>query len=86
MPPDRRNISSRPSKFIAAKGLIFTPVISRSSEHHIGDSMILLGTTPILRENTLRPPTSLLHPSTSREDLRLDGFLEYSHVAKTLHT
>ncbi|GFU82529.1 uncharacterized protein TNCV_3629951 [Trichonephila clavipes] len=41
-----------------------------------------------LRENTLeggqRPPNSLPLPPTSREDLRLDGYLEYSHAAKAL--
>ncbi|GFX51850.1 hypothetical protein TNCV_5015521 [Trichonephila clavipes] len=40
-------------------------------------STIKLGSTLILRENTLgeghRPSTSLPHPRTSREDLRLDG-------------
>ncbi|GFU11996.1 hypothetical protein TNCV_3265841 [Trichonephila clavipes] len=42
--------------------------------------MILLGSTPILRENTLRegqrPTTSHSQPSTSREDLRFDVCLD----------
>ncbi|GFX28463.1 uncharacterized protein TNCV_1152721 [Trichonephila clavipes] len=71
-------------KFIVVKGYIFTPLVSLSFEHHAGDSTILLGFTPILRENTLGcgqgPPTSL--PPTSRKDLRLDGYLEYPHAAK----
>ncbi|GFS81509.1 hypothetical protein TNCV_3112371 [Trichonephila clavipes] len=28
------------------------------------------------------PATSLPHPPTSREDLRLDGYLEYPHAMK----
>ncbi|GFX04610.1 uncharacterized protein TNCV_901381 [Trichonephila clavipes] len=31
------------------------------------------------------PPTSLPLPPTSREDLRLDGYLEYPHAAKALY-
>ncbi|GFV02460.1 uncharacterized protein TNCV_1023881 [Trichonephila clavipes] len=30
-------------------------------------------------------PTSLPLPPTSREDLRLDGYLEYPHAAKALY-
>ncbi|GFW96606.1 hypothetical protein TNCV_2846631 [Trichonephila clavipes] len=30
-----------------------TPVVSRRFQHHTGDSTIRLGSTPILRENTL---------------------------------
>ncbi|GFT34009.1 hypothetical protein TNCV_4384611 [Trichonephila clavipes] len=40
---------------------------------------------PILWENTLGwsgSPTSLPLPRTSREDLWLDGYLEYPHAAK----
>ncbi|GFW97801.1 uncharacterized protein TNCV_1425641 [Trichonephila clavipes] len=46
---------------------------------------ICLISTPILREDTWgnqRPPTSLTLPPTTLDDLRLDGFLEYSHAAK----
>ncbi|GFW01034.1 uncharacterized protein LOC103524116 [Trichonephila clavipes] len=32
------------------------------------------------------PPTSLPLPPTTREDLRLDGYLEYSHASKTWST
>ncbi|GFV48687.1 uncharacterized protein TNCV_293001 [Trichonephila clavipes] len=32
-----------------------------------------------------RPPTSLPFPPTSREDLGLDGYLEYLHIAKALY-
>ncbi|GFW72560.1 uncharacterized protein TNCV_3797881 [Trichonephila clavipes] len=31
------------------------------------------------------PPTSLNLSPTSREDLQLDGYLEYSHAAKALY-
>ncbi|GFW03384.1 hypothetical protein TNCV_4939171 [Trichonephila clavipes] len=40
------------------------------------------------RENTQssqRPPTSLPLPPITREDLRLDGYLEYPHAAKALY-
>ncbi|GFX29169.1 hypothetical protein TNCV_3217041 [Trichonephila clavipes] len=57
------------------------PVVGRSLQHHIGDSTIWLCSSPILRENTLvedqGAPTSLPHPPTSREDLWLDGYLQY---------
>ncbi|GFU93370.1 hypothetical protein TNCV_1861001 [Trichonephila clavipes] len=47
----------------------------------------VLGSTPIFRENPIGErqgsPTSLL-TSTTREDLRLDGYLEYHHAAKAL--
>ncbi|GFX06771.1 uncharacterized protein TNCV_3113591 [Trichonephila clavipes] len=40
-------------------------------------------------ENTLgggqRPPTTLPRPPTSREDLQLDGYLEYPNAAKELY-
>ncbi|GFW69435.1 uncharacterized protein TNCV_487841 [Trichonephila clavipes] len=32
-----------------------------------------------------RPPTSLPLPPTSREDLRLDGHLEYPHATQALY-
>ncbi|GFU92716.1 hypothetical protein TNCV_2892251 [Trichonephila clavipes] len=32
------------------------------------------------------PPNSLSLPPTSREDLRLDSYLEYPHTAKALYT
>ncbi|GFV61490.1 mediator of RNA polymerase II transcription subunit 25 [Trichonephila clavipes] len=57
-------------------------------QHHSGDSTILLGFTQILRNNTLRvvrdlPPLPL--PPTSRENLQLEGYLEYPHAPKTLY-
>ncbi|GFY26979.1 uncharacterized protein TNCV_931201 [Trichonephila clavipes] len=58
-------------------------------EYHTGNCKILLGSTPILRDNTLRegqgPPTSHLLPPTSRGVMWLDGCLEYHHDAKTLY-
>ncbi|GFY01243.1 nibrin [Trichonephila clavipes] len=53
-------------------------VVSRSFEHHTGDSTIWLSFTPVLREDTWGrqgPPTSLPLPPTSLEDLQLDGYL-----------
>ncbi|GFV46669.1 hypothetical protein TNCV_3544851 [Trichonephila clavipes] len=46
--------------------------------------------SPQFRGKTLRgggqgPPSSLPLPSTSREDLRVDGYLEYPHAAKALY-
>ncbi|GFU69879.1 uncharacterized protein TNCV_112981 [Trichonephila clavipes] len=59
---------------IAAESQIFTPVVSLSFEHHAGDRTISLGSTPILRKNTLGvPPASLPVPPTSREDFRLNA-------------
>ncbi|GFX22733.1 uncharacterized protein TNCV_4838701 [Trichonephila clavipes] len=65
-----------------------THVVSRSLEHHAGDSTFWLASTPIMRENTRGgqgSPTSLPLPPTSREGLRLDGYLEYPHAAKALY-
>ncbi|GFS83242.1 hypothetical protein TNCV_599961 [Trichonephila clavipes] len=45
--------------------------------------------SPRLRENTLRLVLEASHlfpnPPTSREDLRLEGYLENPHAAKALH-
>ncbi|GFV56045.1 uncharacterized protein TNCV_2266311 [Trichonephila clavipes] len=60
-----------------------TPVVSRNFEQHTNDSTSRLGSTPALRENTLGVVKGL--PPTSREDLRLDGYLEYLHTAKALY-
>ncbi|GFU89376.1 uncharacterized protein TNCV_1783581 [Trichonephila clavipes] len=62
-------------------------VVSHSFEHHTGDSTMWLISTPILREGTWGgqvPITSLPPRPTTREDLRLDGYLEYRHAAKAL--
>ncbi|GFS97693.1 uncharacterized protein TNCV_2558541 [Trichonephila clavipes] len=64
------------------------PVVSRNFEHYAGDSTIFLSSTP-QRKKTLGvvrgfPP--LPPPPTSGEDLRLDGYLEYTHAAKALYT
>ncbi|GFU13713.1 hypothetical protein TNCV_939391 [Trichonephila clavipes] len=56
---------------------------SVSFEHHAGDSTIWLGFDPILKEN-ISGGTSLPLPPTSREDLRLKGYLEYPYAAKNL--
>ncbi|GFW80198.1 uncharacterized protein TNCV_461061 [Trichonephila clavipes] len=60
-----------------------TPVVSRSLEHHSGDGIFCLGCTPILRGGQ-RPPTSFPRPPTSRDDMRLGGYLEYLHAAKEI--
>ncbi|GFX73628.1 uncharacterized protein TNCV_1263971 [Trichonephila clavipes] len=70
------------------QGARCTPVVSCSFEHHTSVSTIWLVSTPILRENTIegqRPTASLPLLPTSREDLRLDGYLEYPHAAKALY-
>ncbi|GFX29606.1 hypothetical protein TNCV_4776781 [Trichonephila clavipes] len=43
---------SRPMKFIRARGHL-TPVVSRSFEHHAGDSTKWFGSTPNLRKHIL---------------------------------
>ncbi|GFU06034.1 hypothetical protein TNCV_3395521 [Trichonephila clavipes] len=53
------NIGSRSTKFLAAKGKIFTLAVIFSFEHNAGGSTIWLGSTPILRENTLGVAKSL---------------------------
>ncbi|GFU80393.1 hypothetical protein TNCV_3521651 [Trichonephila clavipes] len=55
------------------------PVMSRRFEHQTSYRMFWLGSFPVLRENTLEvvrglPPLTL--PPTSREDFRLDDYLE----------
>ncbi|GFW08833.1 transposable element Tc3 transposase [Trichonephila clavipes] len=49
------------------KGVSSTPVVSRNSEHHAGDSKIRLSSTPILKENTLGvvKVSHLFSPSTN---------------------
>ncbi|GFW12379.1 hypothetical protein TNCV_816321 [Trichonephila clavipes] len=68
MPPDQQ-CQIDATKIIVAKG----PVVSRIFEHHACDSTMWLGSTPILRENTLvvvqRPPTFLPLPPTSQNDM-----------------
>ncbi|GFV66406.1 hypothetical protein TNCV_4898871 [Trichonephila clavipes] len=57
-----------------------TPVIISSFEHHTDDSTNWFGSIPTLRDHTVSgqgPSTSTPLPSTSREDLRLDSYLEY---------
>ncbi|GFV26420.1 hypothetical protein TNCV_4476291 [Trichonephila clavipes] len=53
---------------------------SHSFEHHTGGQNDLACFHPIFKEDTLGwsgAPTSLPLPPTAREDLRLDGYLEY---------
>ncbi|GFX37776.1 uncharacterized protein TNCV_3116261 [Trichonephila clavipes] len=61
------------------------PVVNLGFEHHAGDSTILLDSTPILRENSLGMVREPPLPPTSREDLPLDGYLEYPHATKALY-
>ncbi|GFU30753.1 hypothetical protein TNCV_1444641 [Trichonephila clavipes] len=66
-----------------------TPVVGRSLEHHTGDRTIFLawlhtnleGEHPGKGEG---PSSSLTLPPIKREDLRLDGYLDYLHAAKAL--
>ncbi|GFV67603.1 hypothetical protein TNCV_4622831 [Trichonephila clavipes] len=58
------------------QGARFTLVVSRSIKLHTSDSTTWLGSINFEGEHSWggqRPPTSLLLPVTSREDLRLDG-------------
>ncbi|GFX19519.1 uncharacterized protein TNCV_2074281 [Trichonephila clavipes] len=62
--------------------------VTRSFKHHAVDRPIWLvyhnleGGHPDFGEG---PTTFLPVPPTSREDLRLDGYLEYPHAAKALY-
>ncbi|GFV14495.1 transposon Tf2-9 polyprotein [Trichonephila clavipes] len=79
MPPDLDHIGSWPTKFIIAR---CTPVIGRSLEHHTGDSTIKLGSTPILRENTIgevKKRTEVVcapHPPNRHHDDRIASWEE----------
>ncbi|GFW75747.1 uncharacterized protein TNCV_4429301 [Trichonephila clavipes] len=76
----------------------WTIVVRRSFEHHTGDSTtglvvvpspVIRSPAPNLEGKYLRgcqgPPTSLPLPPTSKEYLRLDGYLVYPHAAKVLN-
>ncbi|GFW55384.1 hypothetical protein TNCV_117681 [Trichonephila clavipes] len=87
MPPDRQRLDQGPRNS-SRESARCTSVVSRCLEHDTCESKILFGSTSILRENTLgeaRPPISLPLPQASREDLQLDGYLEYPHVIRTLY-
>ncbi|GFU81927.1 hypothetical protein TNCV_2537361 [Trichonephila clavipes] len=63
-----------------------TPVVSRSFEYHSGDSTFWLGSTPILRGNTLGMVRGFHQSSPSTNLMRglaAHGYLEYPHAAKT---
>ncbi|GFW22260.1 hypothetical protein TNCV_1430141 [Trichonephila clavipes] len=70
------------------KLVFFTPVVSHSLEQHSSDSKIWHGSTSIFEGDypgeSHRPPTSLFLPPTSREDLRLNEYLECPHAALTI--
>ncbi|GFU12224.1 hypothetical protein TNCV_4600321 [Trichonephila clavipes] len=59
-----------------------TSVISSITHTYTGGITIWLDSTPSLKKNTLdqEPPTSPSLPPTSREDLRIDGYLKYPHA------
>ncbi|GFX79210.1 uncharacterized protein TNCV_4747941 [Trichonephila clavipes] len=61
------------------------PVVIRSFQHHTSDTTIWLVCTPILTWGGQGPPTCLPFPPTSREDLRLDGYLENPQAVKALY-
>ncbi|GFT39882.1 uncharacterized protein TNCV_3286591 [Trichonephila clavipes] len=80
------NIRSRITKFIPAKGWIFrlSLALALSTMHVI---VRFCSVPPPTFEGEhpgygQEPPNSLPFPPTTREDLRLDGYLEYSHAAK----
>ncbi|GFY32290.1 uncharacterized protein TNCV_3557981 [Trichonephila clavipes] len=77
----RQRVSSQQQFKVGVDGPKCTPVIRHSFEPSTKD-------IKILRENSLEgqgPPTSLILPQTSPEDLRLDGYLEYPPIAKALY-
>ncbi|GFY30728.1 hypothetical protein TNCV_3118881 [Trichonephila clavipes] len=80
---------------IARHGKLLEPKTGRTSRctHDAGRNTIQVtvcfsSVTPQFRGKTpggsQRPPTSLPLPPTSLEELRLDGYLEYPHAARTL--
>ncbi|GFU67594.1 uncharacterized protein TNCV_1643431 [Trichonephila clavipes] len=81
--------SARGARISSRQRAKWTPVISRSFEHHTGDSTISLSSILILRKKILEclkaHRTSLPFPQTSREDMRLDGYLDHPHAVKTLY-
>ncbi|GFX86821.1 hypothetical protein TNCV_3750941 [Trichonephila clavipes] len=74
-----------------SSGLDCTPVFSCSLDYQAGERTIWL----VFHSNFEReqpegyhwPPTSLPLPPTLRDDLRLNGYLEYPHSPKgTIHS
>ncbi|GFV72747.1 hypothetical protein TNCV_1269421 [Trichonephila clavipes] len=62
-----------------------TPVVSHNFEHYPDENSIWLSSITTLNPGgDQRPPSSLLLPSTSREDLQLNGYLVY-HATWTLY-
>ncbi|GFV43687.1 hypothetical protein TNCV_880131 [Trichonephila clavipes] len=60
VPPDRQLHQVKVHEVHQAKcSLLYTLVVSLSFEHHASDSTILLGFTPIFKENTLGVVTGL---------------------------
>ncbi|GFY10345.1 hypothetical protein TNCV_2630221 [Trichonephila clavipes] len=82
IPPDRQRRNQGPQNS-SCKGLSDA---CRSFEHHTGDRTILTHSNPNFEGehpgNGQGPPDSLPLPPTSREDLRLDGYLKNPHAAK----
>ncbi|GFX30614.1 trimethyllysine dioxygenase, mitochondrial [Trichonephila clavipes] len=68
MPPDRD-----PRNSLWQRARLY---VCRSLEHHAGDSAIWLVFHPNTPGCGQRPPNSLPLPPTSREELRLDGYLK----------
>ncbi|GFW28458.1 hypothetical protein TNCV_4641231 [Trichonephila clavipes] len=84
-PPAGLRCQIEAHKIHRGRGLILTPVVRHSFEHHTRDSTIWHGSTPILRADQ-RPPTSVPLPPTSKEEMRLDEYFKFPHAAEALYT
>ncbi|GFX27395.1 hypothetical protein TNCV_34921 [Trichonephila clavipes] len=80
MPLNRVMSQNEAHKIHRSTGLVFTPVVDRNFEIHTGDIRFGSVPPPIFRARTLKGGT----PS-SREDFRLNEYLEFSHAAKALY-
>ncbi|GFS69123.1 uncharacterized protein TNCV_4009851 [Trichonephila clavipes] len=84
MPPDRT--SDQGPRNSSWQGASCTSAVSHSFEHHTVGRTILLGSTPIFKENALgwSGASHLSSPSTHLAT-GLDDYLEYPHAAKALY-
>ncbi|GFT79092.1 uncharacterized protein TNCV_3094491 [Trichonephila clavipes] len=76
---DRFNVHRCPTRRVFS-GTGFEPVTKQATVRYLYHS----ATAATWGDQRERPPASLPFPSTSREDLLLDGYLEYPHAAKAL--
>ncbi|GFS93094.1 hypothetical protein TNCV_532921 [Trichonephila clavipes] len=75
MTPDRQYSQMKAQEIhLSVKVYIFTHVVRLSFEHNAGDNMIWLGSTPSLRENTLKVVRGLppLYPFPQTHEKTVD--------------